>query len=81
MKRYPAFEFPEYVDWSPDEEAQAEFTATLNASPDRAAFIEGLSDSALLDLYRGLVMARLHDIQLKRWVKQGVITKAWLGSG
>ena len=23
----------------------------------------------------------LHDIMLKRWVRQGVITKAWLGTG
>ena len=37
--------------------------------------------SALLRLYTHLITARLHDIQLKRWVKQGVITKAWLGSG
>ena len=24
---------------------------------------------------------RLHDITLKRWVKQGVLSKAWLGTG
>ncbi len=80
MKRYPAFEFPEYVDWTPDAEAQAEFNRLVSEGP-RAEFIANLSEDALLDLYRGLVMARLHDIQLKRWVKQGVITKAWLGSG
>jgi TPP-dependent pyruvate/acetoin dehydrogenase alpha subunit len=81
MKRYPAYEFPEYVHWSADPAVQAEFAARITADPARAARIEALSDTALLDLYRGLVMARLHDIQLKRWVKQGVITKAWLGSG
>src|SRR5205814_7578531 len=25
--------------------------------------------------------ARLHDIELKRWVRTGVISKAWLGTG
>lgn len=81
MKRYPAYEFPEYVDWRPDPEVQAAFAETLRQSPDRAELIDGLDDETLLGLYRGLVAARLHDVQLKRWVKQGVITKAWLGSG
>lgn len=81
MKRYPAYEFPEYLDWTPDPAVQKEFAACLQRDPTRAALIEALDDAALLDLYRGLVGARFHDIQLKRWVKQGVITKAWLGSG
>lgn len=81
MKRYAAYEFPEYVDWRPDPEVQAAFAARIGADPDRAALIAALDEDALLDLYRGLVAARLHDVQLKRWVKQGVITKAWLGSG
>lgn len=81
MKRYPAYEFPEYVDWTPDPEVQARFTETIARDPDRAALIAALDEDALLDLYRGLVAARLHDVQLKRWVKQGVITKAWLASG
>jgi len=81
MKRYPAFEFPEYVDWQPDPEVQAAFAARTTADPARAARIAALSLADLLALYRGLVLARLHDIQLKRWVKQGVISKAWLGSG
>lgn len=81
MKRYPAYEFSEYVDWTPDAEVQAEFEARIAADPDRQARIASLDADARLSLYRGLVMVRLHDIQLKRWVKQGVITKAWLGSG
>lgn len=81
MKRHPAFEFPEYVDWQPDPEVMADWAARIEAVPERRAIIEALDDTALLGLYRGLVKARLHDIQLKRWVKQGVITKAWLGSG
>ncbi len=80
MKRYPAYEFPEYVNWTSDPDVESEFD-TVAETGGRAAFIASLTDEALLSLYRGLVMARLHDIQLKRWVKQGVITKAWLGSG
>ncbi len=81
MKRYPAFECSEYVNWAPDPDVQAEFAACLIADPERAALIQALDEAALLDLYRGLLAARLHDIQLKRWVMQGVITKAWLGCG
>ena len=81
MKRYPAYEFSEYVDWTPSPEVQTEFDARTRSDADRAALIANLDEAALLRLYTGLVTARLHDIQLKRWVKQGVITKAWLGSG
>lgn len=81
MKRYPAYEFPEYVDWRPEPAVQAEFAARIEADPARAERIRALDEAALLALYDGLVRARLHDIHLKRWVKQGVITKAWLGSG
>ena len=41
----------------------------------------GLSVDDTLRLYAGLLRARLHDIQLHRWVKGGVISKAWLGTG
>ncbi len=81
VKRYPAYEFPEYVDWQPDPAVQRAFAECLTADPARAALIEALGVPELLGLYEGLVRARLHDIHLKRWVKQGVITKAWLGSG
>jgi TPP-dependent pyruvate/acetoin dehydrogenase alpha subunit len=81
VKRYAAYEFPEYVDWQPDPAVQAEFAARLTADPERAARIAALDEAQLLALYEGLVRARLHDIHLKRWVKQGVIVKAWLGSG
>lgn len=81
MKRYPAFEFPEYVDWQPDPEVQAAYAARITADSGRSTRIAALDEGALLALYEGLVAARLHDIQLKRWVKQGVISKAWLGSG
>ena len=80
MRRYPAYEFPEYVHWMPNDEVQRAF-ADRATEGERGAFIQALSEDRLLDLYRQMVTARLHDIQLKRWVRQGVITKAWLGSG
>lgn len=80
MKRYPAFEFPEYVEWIEHPEVIESYHAVTQES-ERKEIIEGLSRERLLELYRQLLTARLHDIQLKRWVKQGVITKAWLGSG
>ena len=81
MKRFPAFDPPEYVAWQPDAELTRAFRATTTAHADRAAMIAALSDDALLALYAGLLRARLHDIQLKRWVMTGVISKAWLGTG
>ena len=81
MKRYPAYEFPEYVHWQPDPAVQAAFTDVHAEDPARAELVAALDEPGLMGLYEGLLLARLHDIQLKRWVKQGVITKAWLGSG
>jgi TPP-dependent pyruvate/acetoin dehydrogenase alpha subunit len=81
MKRYPAFDPPEYVDWTPDPALVREFRTTLENHAERAAVVAGLSADQHLALYAGLVRARLHDIQLKRWVRTGVISKAWLGTG
>ena len=81
MRRYPAFDPPEYVAWKPDKTLVAGFAATLESNPERAAVVAQLDQDALLELYRGLLRARLHDITLKRWVRTGVISKAWLGTG
>jgi pyruvate dehydrogenase E1 component alpha subunit/2-oxoisovalerate dehydrogenase E1 component alpha subunit len=81
MKRYPAFDPPEYVAWKREEKEIKAFRKRLTADPDRAAVLERLTSDAKLDLYRGLVRTRLTDIALKRWVRQGVISKAWLGTG
>ncbi|MBW3553599.1 MAG: thiamine pyrophosphate-dependent dehydrogenase E1 component subunit alpha [Gemmatimonadetes bacterium] len=43
--------------------------------------IDALGEDGLLGLYAGMVRTRLHDIALKRWVRQGVMSKAWLGTG
>ncbi|MBI4513658.1 MAG: hypothetical protein HY702_06050 [Gemmatimonadetes bacterium] len=81
MQRYPAYDPPEYVDWRPDPEVMAAYRAILERDAQRRAIIGSSSVGTLLDLYRGLLRNRLHDITLKRWVKQGIISKAWLGTG
>lgn len=81
MKRYQAFDPPEYFHWTVDEELVDAYEETLAADPERAAIVAGLSDADVLSLYRDLLRTRLHDIGLKRWVRTGVISKAWLGTG
>jgi TPP-dependent pyruvate/acetoin dehydrogenase alpha subunit len=81
MKRYPAFDPPEYVDWVPDPDLVREFAETVERDPERRAAVEALDEARLLALYAGLVRNRLHDVALKRWVRTGVISKAWLGTG
>lgn len=81
MRRYPALDPPEYVGWSADPAVEQEFTQTLARDAERAAVVRQLAEAQLLALYEGLVRFRLHDYALKRWVRQGVISKAWLGTG
>jgi 2-oxoisovalerate dehydrogenase E1 component len=81
MKRYSAFDPPEYLAWTPDPDLVRSYARTLEADEARAAIVSGLADDDLLGIYRDLLRTRLHDIGLKRWVKTGVISKAWLGTG
>ncbi len=81
MKRYAAYDPPEYLEWKSDPKLLKEFRGRIGADPERTTIIRGLSEADLLSLYQGLVRNRLHDIALKRWVKSGVISKAWLGTG
>src|SRR5207244_2743390 len=81
IKRFPAFDPPGYVDWAPDPALGRAFRETLEQDAERAAVVSGLSVDAKLGLYAGLLRARLHDIQLKRWVRTGVLSKAWLATG
>ncbi|NNF13942.1 MAG: thiamine pyrophosphate-dependent dehydrogenase E1 component subunit alpha [Gemmatimonadetes bacterium] len=81
MKRYPAFDPPEYVDWTPDPELVDAYERTLGDDPERTRIVTGLDEAELLAIYRDLLRTRLHDIGLKRWVRTGVISKAWLGTG
>ena len=81
MKRYAAFDPAEYLAWTRDDELVREYTATCARDPERQAIIDELPTDRKLAMYRGLLRNRLSDIALKRMVRQGVISKAWLGSG
>src|SRR5215831_5538720 len=81
MKRYAIFDPPEYVNWKPAPGVIEEFRKTLENDPARLTIISALSRDQLLDLYAGMLRFRLHDITLSRWVRQGIISKAWLGTG
>lgn len=81
MKRLPAFDPPEYVNWQPDPALVRAYPEAWSRDPERAKIVSGLSRDTKLALYAGLVRTRLHDVMLKRWVRQGVISKAWLGTG
>lgn len=81
MRRYPGLDPPEYVDWRPDPEEVARYRERLRANPERQRRVAALDEAALLALYEGLVRTRLMDLMLKRWVRNGTISKAWLGTG
>jgi len=81
VRRYTAYDPPEYVSWESDPELVESCLATVRADPARASVMADLSAQQLLGLYQGMLKFRLHDIALKRWVRQGVISKAWLGTG
>ena len=81
MRRFPAFDPPEYVSWQPDPALVRHYRATLEGDAERRAIVAALTPDAKLALYAGLVRARLHDVTLKRWVRTGVLSKAWLGTG
>ncbi len=81
MQRFPAFDPPEYLDWTADPELVDAFGAAWRADSAREAVVARLGRDDKLALYAGMVRTRLHDVMLKRWVRQGVISKAWLGTG
>src|SRR5260370_41922896 len=81
MQRFPAFDPPEYVEWQPDPALVLAYRRTIEENPERASLVSLLPHEAKRGLYAGLLRARLHDVQLKRWVRTGVISKAWLGPG
>ena len=80
MKIYPAYDPPEYREWHPDPKVMADYSARMG-EPEIEKSLQSLGEEGLENLYRGLIRARIHDITLKRWVRTGVITKAWLGTG
>jgi len=81
MQRYPGIDPPEYIDWTADPALVEQYGRTATADPDRSAAVRSLDRDSLLEMYAGLVRFRVHDYTLKRWVRRGVISKAWLGTG
>ena len=81
MKRYPTYDPPEYLEWTPDPGIVDAYERAVLEDEERAEIIADLDGARLGALYRDLLLTRLHDIGLKRWVRQGVLTKAWLGTG
>jgi 2-oxoisovalerate dehydrogenase E1 component len=81
MIRYQAFDPPEYLNWRAEPDVARAYERLIEENPERLSIIRELNAAQLVALYEGLVRNRLHDITLKRWVKQGVISKAWLGTG
>lgn len=81
MRRYQPFDPPEYFNWKADPQLVREFGDVVLRDDRRARIIADLTDESLLGLYEGLLRSRLVDYALKRWVRQGVISKAWLATG
>lgn len=81
MKRYPAFDPPEYANWSADPALVEAFAETVERDPARKAVVDALSDDALVNFFAAMSRNRFHDTMLKRWVRNGIISKAWLGTG
>lgn len=81
LKRYAAFDPPEYLNWRADPALVRAFRRRIEQESRRAALVQALRSDQLLILYRDLLLTRLQDIGLKRWVRQGIISKAWLGVG
>jgi TPP-dependent pyruvate/acetoin dehydrogenase alpha subunit len=81
MKRYAMFDPPEYLNWQPIPAIVDEYEDTIRRDPEREKIVAGLSKTQLLGMYAGMLRFRLHDITLRRWVKQGILSKAWLGTG
>jgi TPP-dependent pyruvate/acetoin dehydrogenase alpha subunit len=81
MQRYPIFDPPEYLHWKPEPEVMEEYRQTIRRDPARLKLIRALTRDELLAMYAGMIRFRLHDITLHRWVRQGIISKAWLGTG
>jgi TPP-dependent pyruvate/acetoin dehydrogenase alpha subunit len=75
------FDPPEYVNWTPSPRLGEEYENTILKDTERSKIVAELSRAQLLDMYSGMLRFRLHDITLRRWVKQGILAKAWLGTG
>src|SRR5262245_2589983 len=55
MQRYPMFDPPEYVQWTPSPRITEEYLQTLERDPERAAIIQSLTMDQLIAMYAGMV--------------------------
>ncbi|MBD0318881.1 MAG: hypothetical protein ICV87_01010 [Gemmatimonadetes bacterium] len=60
MKRFPAYDPPEYQNWQPDPETMAGFRARIDADPARRDVVRAIAEDDLLAFYGGLLRNRLH---------------------
>ncbi|MEE2855907.1 MAG: hypothetical protein VX949_00785, partial [Planctomycetota bacterium] len=60
MKRYKAYDPPEYQQWKPDPEVMATYHQRIEEQ-ELAASVKDLGAEGLKRLYQGLIRARLHD--------------------
>jgi 2-oxoisovalerate dehydrogenase E1 component len=81
MKRYPMFDPPEYVSWTPNPSILKDYEERIRQDRQRQEIVSHLTEEQLLSMYAGMVRFRLHDTTLRRWVRQGILSKAWLGTG
>jgi len=59
VKRFPAFDPPEYVNWQPDPALVRAFRETLERDPERRALVAALTKEDHRALYVGLLRTRL----------------------
>jgi len=81
MHPHPAFDPPEYLTRRRDDALVRQYAAAIAADPARRVLVGALARHDLLAMYHGLVRNRLADVALQRLVRQGVLAKAWLGTG
>ncbi|MGE3166642.1 MAG: thiamine pyrophosphate-dependent dehydrogenase E1 component subunit alpha [Planctomycetota bacterium] len=81
MKRFQAYDPKEYLDWQPDPEVTRSYRRRVDDDPTLRAECDALGLEGYRRIYQALVRTRLYDVTLKRWVRTGVLTKAWLGTG
>ncbi len=71
MKRYPAFDPPEYLTWEADPALVTAYRERCAADPERQAIVDALAPNDLVSLYRDLLRTRLHDIGLGSFRSHG----------
>jgi hypothetical protein len=51
MKRFAAYDPPEYHNWQPDPDTMRDFRARIDADPERGAVVRALAEDDLLAMY------------------------------